>query len=156
MSAPIKTILVTGGTRGLGLAVTKRLAESGYRVIATGRSCTPELERLTSSCDVHFESLDLGKHDEIHNFVIRVTAAHGHLFGLVNNAAIGHDGILATMHDSQIESLISVNITGTILLTKYAVRSMLLRREGRVINISPPEALRSCLSAYSREQQNSR
>ena len=40
------------------------------------------------------------------------------------------------MHDSQIESLISVNLTGTILLTKYAIRSMLLRREGRVINVS--------------------
>ena len=136
MSESHKTILVTGGTRGLGLAVTKRLATAGYRVIAAGRQCTPELEAVLSSANVHFEPLDLAKHAEIHDFVKRVTATHGHLYGLVNNAAIGHDGVLATMHDSQIESLISVNLTGTILLTKYAIRSMLLRREGRVINVS--------------------
>jgi len=131
-----KTILVTGGTRGLGLAVTKRLATTGYKVIAAGRQSTPELEKILTNSNVHFEPLDLAEHAEIHNFVKRVTQAHGHLYGLVNNAAIGHDGVLATMHDSQIESLISVNLTGTILLTKYAIRSMLLQREGRVINVS--------------------
>lgn len=136
MSESPKTILVTGGTRGLGLAIAVRLAAGGYRVIAAGRKCTPELESVMSSGNVYFEPLDLANHSDIHEFVKRVTSTHGHLYGLVNNAAIGHDGVLATMHDSQIESLISINLTGTILVTKYAIRSMLLRREGRIINIS--------------------
>jgi 3-oxoacyl-[acyl-carrier protein] reductase len=55
---------------------------------------------------------------------------------LVNNAALGYDGVLATMHDSQIGELVGVNLTATILMTKYAVRSMLLQRSGRVVNVS--------------------
>lgn len=136
MSAPIKTILVTGGTRGLGLATVRRLASDGYRVVASGRSLTPELQQLINERDVHFEPLDLANHAAIHDYIKHVTSTHGPLYGLVNNAALGHDGVLATMHDSQIESLIAVNLTATILLTKYAVRSMLLQRVGRVINVS--------------------
>lgn len=131
-----RTILVTGGTRGLGLAVTRRLAADGYRVVATGRKPTPELEALCAAGNVHFEPLELGSHGDLNAFVRRITATHGHLYALVNNAALGHDGVLATMHDSQIEELVSVNLTGTLLLTKYAVRSMLLNRVGRVVNIS--------------------
>lgn len=136
MSEPIKTILVTGGTRGLGFATVKRLSSEGYRVIAAGRTHTAGLTELTASHDVHFEKLDLANHSEIHDFVNRLTKSHGPLYGLVNNAALGHDGILATMHDSQIETLVAVNLTGTLLLTKYAVRSMLLQRSGRIVNIS--------------------
>lgn len=134
-----KTILVTGGTRGLGLAIVERLANDGFTVVATGRKPTPELDALIASGNVFFEPFDLGKHGEIHAFVLGVTARHGHLYGLVNNGALGHDGVLATMHDSQIDELIAVNITGTILLTKYALRSILMggrERGGRVVNIS--------------------
>jgi len=136
MSEIIKTILVTGGTRGLGLATVERLSKAGYRVIAAGRTLTPELKKLTEKNNVFFEVLDLANHSDIHDFVNKVTKSHGHLYGLVNNAALGHDGILATMHDSQIETLVAVNITGNILITKYAVRSMLLNRSGRIVNIS--------------------
>ena len=133
-----KTVLVTGGTRGLGLAIVDRLARDGYRVVAAGRRLTPELASLLSHSSIHFEPLDLAQHGELHAAVQRITATHGQLYALVNNAALGHDGVLATMHDSQIEELVAVNVTGTILLTKYAVRSMLLRpgRAGRVVNIS--------------------
>jgi 3-oxoacyl-[acyl-carrier protein] reductase len=60
---------------------------------------------------------------------------HGHIYGLVNNAALGHDGVLATMHESQISDLVLVNTVAPILLAKYSSRSMLLNREGRIINI---------------------
>lgn len=131
-----KTVLITGGTRGLGLATAARLSADGYRVIAAGRNASPELKSLCDGGDVHYEPLDLSDHASLHDFVNQITRKHGHLYGLVNNAAVGHDGVLATMHDSQIESLISVNLTATILLTKYALRSMLLRCEGRIVNIS--------------------
>ena len=56
------------------------------------------------------------------------------MYGLINNAAIGKDGVLATMHDSEIDEVMYVNTTASLKLTKYAVRSMLLNKEG--INIS--------------------
>jgi 3-oxoacyl-[acyl-carrier protein] reductase len=136
MSVSQKTVLITGGTRGLGLATVSRLAAQGYQIVATGRKVTPELEVLISAGGIHFEELDLASHEAIHETINRITSTYGYIYGLVNNAAVGYDGILATMHDSQISELVSVNLTGTILVTKYAVRSMLLRREGRIINVS--------------------
>ncbi len=134
-----KNVLVTGGTRGLGLAIAVRLAHDGYHVIATGRSLSEELgQAMADETGAHivFEPLDLAERAGLHGFVSALVKAHGPLYGLVNNAAVAHDGVLATMHDSEIEEVIAVNVTATILLTKYAVRSMLAAGEGRIINVS--------------------
>lgn len=136
----MKNVLVTGATRGLGLAIAKELQSEGYQVIATGRSLTDELQQLiddTTFCGkVYFRQFDMKNTEEIHGFVKSLTKEFGHFYGLVNNAALGHDGVLATMHDSQIEELLQVNVLSSILLTKYMSRSMLLNRKGRVVNIS--------------------
>jgi 3-oxoacyl-[acyl-carrier protein] reductase len=134
-----KNVLVTGGTRGLGLAVAVRLAREGYRVIATGRSLTEKLSHAMggeAGADIVFEPLDLGERAGLHGFVGTLTKTYGPLYGLVNNAAVAHDGVLATMHESEIEEVIAVNVTATILLTKYAVRSMLVTGGGRIVNVS--------------------
>ena len=133
-----KNVLVTGATRGLGLAIAKRLASDGYFVIATGRALTDELAALVATGMVVFEHLDLRNHEDIHAIIRHISTTYGHLYGLVNNAAIGRDGVLATMHDTHVAEVITVNVTGTILVTKYAVRSILLRGDkgGRIINIS--------------------
>jgi 3-oxoacyl-[acyl-carrier protein] reductase len=138
MASNQRNVLVTGATRGLGLEVAKRLAGDGFFVIATGRALSEELAALVAGGGVVFEPLDLRDHAEIHAVVRRISGSYGHLYGLVNNAAIGLDGVLATMHDTQIADVIDVNVTATILVTKYAVRSMFLRGEkgGRVVNIS--------------------
>lgn len=131
-------VLVTGGTRGLGLAIAQRLAADGYRVIAAGRKCTPDLEAAiaASAGRIAYESLDLAQTATHQATVNRIVKAHGPLYGLVNNGAIAHDGVLATMHDSQIAEVLLVNVTGTIILTKYALRSMLVGGKGRVVNIA--------------------
>lgn len=137
----MKLVLVTGATRGLGLAITERLAASGkYRVIGTGRTLSNGLKSLMQKDDMEdrivYRQLDLNDTDGIHDFIIGLTKAFGPLYGLVNNAALGHDGILATMHEKEIAELIRVNIQAPILLSKYASRSMLTRLEGRIIQIS--------------------
>lgn len=136
----MKNVLVSGGTRGLGLAVTGRLAADGYHVIATGRTVTPELESLIAQPSrtgrVTFAPLDLHTPESIHPFVRQTTDQHGPLYGLVHNAAMGLGGVLATMHDSQIEEVVRVNVLSAMLLTKYACRSMLTRREGRVVLVA--------------------
>jgi 3-oxoacyl-[acyl-carrier protein] reductase len=65
-----------------------------------------------------------------------VTDKCGPLYGLINNAALGHDGVLATQHETQIEELIRVNVQAPVLLAKYASRSMLIGGEGRIVQIS--------------------
>ncbi|MHB8972322.1 MAG: SDR family NAD(P)-dependent oxidoreductase [Pirellulaceae bacterium] len=136
----MNNVLVTGGTRGLGLATAARLARDGYHVIATGRRISPELAELVARSwptgRVSFAELDLAQPAKIHEFVQATTATHGPLYGLVNNAAVGHDGVLATMHESQIEELVQVNILSAIFMAKYACRSMLLQRAGRIVNVA--------------------
>ncbi len=134
-----KNVLVTGGTRGLGLALAVRLAREGYRVIATGRELSVELSQAQggeAGANIVFEPLDLGQRAGLHGFMGALTKTYGPLYGLVNNAAVAHDGVLATMHESEIEETIAVNVTATILLTKYAVRSMLVAGAGRIVNVS--------------------
>lgn len=134
----MKTVIVTGATRGLGLAVVARLLKDNYRIIAVGRKQTDELSTL---CDAHseqlfFRSFDLNNLDEIPQFVVGITREFGSLYGLVNNAGIGLDGLLATQHATDISAVLRVNLEAPILMTKYACRSMLTRSEGRIVNIS--------------------
>ncbi|WP_294393696.1 SDR family oxidoreductase [uncultured Sphingomonas sp.] len=134
----MKTVLVTGATRGLGLAITRRLLDGGYRVIASGRA---ESEALTMLRERHdgallFEPLDLMDTAAIPAFAAMVMKAHGPLYGLVNNAAAGVSGILGTMHLNDIEQVMRVNATSPIVLAKYVSRAMAGAGEGRIVNIS--------------------
>jgi 3-oxoacyl-[acyl-carrier protein] reductase len=60
----------------------------------------------------------------------------GAIYGLVNNAGIGTEGLLATMHNSEIEALIRLNVLSPVILTKYVVRHMMADGEGRIVDIS--------------------
>ena len=87
----------------------------------------------------------------IARFVAALRDEFGPLYGLVNNAALGTGGILATMHDKEIERLIRLNVNSPITLTKYAVRSMMVGGGGRIINVSSVVSFTgySGLSVYS-------
>ena len=133
----MKLVLVTGANRGLGASIVKKLLNNNLRVIGVGRTTTDFVkETKTKHPDsFFFQEFDLSQTEKIHMLVKSVIKEHGHIYGLINNAALGNDGVLATMHESQISDLIKVNIEAPILLSKYVSRSMLLRREGRIINI---------------------
>ena len=134
----MKVVIVTGGTRGLGLAIVRKLVGEDYQLVAIGRSCSPELQELIASSagQVSFEPYDFCDTSAIHELALHLGRTYGRIFGLVNNAALGHDGILATMHEKDISELLKVNIEAPILLTKYLLRPMLINGRGRVINIS--------------------
>ena len=131
-------ILVTGATRGLGLEIVKTLLPLGYTIVATGRTLSDELTTLRNSHPehLHFEALDLTDIDGIQGFAHGIAKRYGRFYGLVNNAASGHDGILSTMHESQISEVIKVNIEAPVLLAKYLSRGMLINQRGRIVNIS--------------------
>jgi 3-oxoacyl-[acyl-carrier protein] reductase len=137
----MKSVLVTGTSRGLGLAIARRLlaeTREDYRVIGVSRSRSDAFAELveTSGGRAEFIAHDMADIDGIPALMGTITEAHGALWGLVNNAAIGTDGVLATMHQSDIQKILAVNLTAPLVLAKYACRGMLARREGRIVNIS--------------------
>jgi 3-oxoacyl-[acyl-carrier protein] reductase len=153
----LRNVIVTGASRGLGLAIAKGLAASGYRVLAIARSPTAELEALSTAAAqagrgaVQFYPFNLLEIGAMPQLVTRLRQDVGPLYGLVNNAGLGSAGVLAMMRDEQIETLIRLNTLSPIVLTKYVVRSMMSERAGRIVNISSIVATTgySSLSAYS-------
>jgi 3-oxoacyl-[acyl-carrier protein] reductase len=141
-AGPARNVLITGASRGLGLGIARNLAAAGYCVIAVARNQNRELTAAVAEAKrgkrgaLHFVSFDLGKVEDIPNLVNRLRDDFGPMFGLVNNAALGLDGVLATMHNSQIEEMVRINTLSPIVLTKYVVRSMMSERAGRVVNVA--------------------
>ena len=137
-----RTVLVTGGSRGLGLCIARKLVAAGYSVIAVARKPTKELTAAIAQAKrgkagaLHFVACDLGKTDQIPGLVRDLRKEFGPLFGLINNAALGLDGALSLMHNSQIEELVRVNTLSPIVLTKYVVRGMMSERIGRIVNVA--------------------
>ena len=134
-------VVVTGGSRGIGLAICRKLAAAGYNVIAVARRPTDELHQAiedagTGSGSIRFRAFDLSATGEIPAFVKELRGAIGAIYGLVNNAGIGNQGLLATMHNSEIEALVALNVLSPIILTKYVVRHMMADGAGRIINMS--------------------
>jgi 3-oxoacyl-[acyl-carrier protein] reductase len=153
----LRNIIVTGATRGLGLAIATTLAGSGYRVLAVARSESEPLRELAAAAarsgqgEVQFHRFDLLETAAMAQFVSALRKQVGPLFGLVNNAGVGTPGVLAMMPDAHIEHLIRLNTLSPIVLTKYVVRSMMSERAGRIVNISSVVASTGYqgLSAYS-------
>jgi len=132
----MRNVLVTGGSRGIGLAIARRLAAGGYNVIAVARRKSDELREDDGQGRIHFRACDLGAIDAIPAFVKSLRDEFGAIYGLVNNAGLGTEGLLATMKNSDIEALVRLNVLSPVILTKYVVRHMMADGEGRVVNIS--------------------
>jgi 3-oxoacyl-[acyl-carrier protein] reductase len=134
----VATILVTGVSRGLGLAIATRLVADGHRVVGLGRTLSGDYQLLMQRAPQQalFEHFDVADIAAIPERTRKLIQAHKPIFGLVNNAGIGLSGVLGTMHQSEINQVIATNLTGPIALTKYISRSMLARGEGRIVNIS--------------------
>lgn len=131
-------VLVTGGSRGIGLAIAQRLAAADYNVIAVARR---ESEALTAAMRqfperLHFRACDLSVIDGLQSFAKLVRDDFGPIYGLVNNAGLGTEGLLATMRTSDIEALIRLNVLSPIMLTKHIARQMMASGQGRIINMS--------------------
>jgi 3-oxoacyl-[acyl-carrier protein] reductase len=132
-------VIVTGASRGIGLAIATRLAAAGYHVIALARTNGEALQGAIAGADgrIGFQAFDLSDTDAIPELVRALKAEHGHVWGLVNNAGMGVDGLLANTHNSQIEAVVRLNVTAPIVLTKYVLRGMLSGDGGgRIINLS--------------------
>jgi 3-oxoacyl-[acyl-carrier protein] reductase len=157
LTASLLNVLVTGGSRGLGLATSQMLAANGYRVIAVARKTSEELEAAAATArdagrgTIEFRACDLSDVAQLKPLVRSMRADFGPIYGLINNAGLGTSGLLSTMRDADIERLIRLNSIAPIVLTKYVARLMMTERNGRIVNISSIVASvgYSGLSVYS-------
>lgn len=138
----MRTVVVTGASRGIGLGIARALGADGFRVVAVARRETEALNvaineiRQTGVGDFVFAPFDLELLDGVPALIRSLNAAHGQLYGLVNNAGLGTEGVLATMPTPDIERLVRLNTLAPLVVTKHAVRSMMSSGEGRIVNVS--------------------
>jgi len=134
----LSSVIVTGASRGIGLAIAQRLAASGYTAIALARTQGPALTAAMEAADgrLAYVPADLSDIDAIPDLARDLRARFGPIWGLVNNAGVGVEGLLSNTHNSQIEAAIRLNVTAPIVMTKHLVRGMLTTGGGRIINMS--------------------
>jgi 3-oxoacyl-[acyl-carrier protein] reductase len=134
----LRNVLVTGGSRGLGLGVAQRLAADGFQVIAVARKESEALAQAIAAAEgkLHFFAADLSDIDALGDLFRAIKKAFGPIYGLVNNAGSSTEGLLANQTHSQIEALIRLNTLSPIVLTKYAARGMMAEGRGRIVNMS--------------------
>jgi len=127
MICPPPTTIISGGSRGLGLAVTSRLLERGDRIATFSRSGSAALDGLASRHPgrVHHEQLDTADSFAIRRFVANAVDRFGRVDHCVANAAVAAEGILATMSDADIDAMLTVNLRGAIVLVRECVRQFL-------------------------------
>jgi 3-oxoacyl-[acyl-carrier protein] reductase len=124
-----RSVLVTGGNRGIGLAIARRLVAAGDSVTVTSRSGDPVDGLSVVRCDV----TDAASVDEAFG---AAEAAHGPVEVLVANAGITKDQLLALMSEDDFATVIDTNLAGSYRTAKRAVRGMMRMRRGRLIFIS--------------------
>jgi 3-oxoacyl-[acyl-carrier protein] reductase len=138
----MRNVVVTGGSRGLGLGIARKLTAAGYNAIAIARKESSELTLAMQEAEseragsFRFVPFDLSNIECIGSLVKTLRKNYGAIYGLVNNAGIGTDGTLALMHDSRIEQLVRLNTLSPIVLTKYVVRAMMSDGGGRIVNVA--------------------
>lgn len=134
-----QSIIVSGGSRGLGLHLVSRLLEAGNKVATFARSHTKAMDDLTSRYGdaFHFQMLDATDVAGVNHFVAVVCDRFGdQLDSVVNNAAIGQDQLLMHTDPETIRQIVDINIVGPTILTRAAIKRMLLQGGGNICNIS--------------------
>lgn len=124
-----RSVLVTGGNRGIGLAIARAFQANGDQVAITSRSGEGPDDLLTVQADV----TDMASLDKAFE---EVEAAHGPVEVLVNNAGVTNDQLLLRMSEEDFEQVINTNLTGSFRALKRATRGMIRMKKGRVIFIS--------------------
>jgi len=124
-----RSALVTGGNRGIGLAIARRLAASGDSVTVTSRSGDPVEGLAVVRCDVRDAA-------SVNDAFTAVEAAQGPVEVLVANAGVTRDQLLALMSEDDFAAVLDTNLAGAYRVAKRAVRGMMRMRRGRLIFIS--------------------
>lgn len=135
-----KNIIVTGASRGLGLNVAQRLVKSGNKVYAISRKSSSELNSLLNNYPdlIRFSNLDFSNPETITtSWLQNILSDDQPIHGLVNNAAMAYDDLVSNMQLDNLESQFRVNVFSPMLLTKHAIRRMILHKTaGSIVHVS--------------------
>jgi 3-oxoacyl-[acyl-carrier protein] reductase len=138
VSSEPRVVIITGGSRGLGAGLVQSYLDSGDLVATCARSITPEVEKWQQELPDRFlfAPADLSKSADCEAFVKAVIDRWDHVDVLVNNAGVARDGILGMTSDDDIDTVIDLNLKGTLYMSRLVGRRMLARRTGCIVNIS--------------------
>jgi 3-oxoacyl-[acyl-carrier protein] reductase len=148
-------VVISGGSRGLGMAIASRCLGEGYIVATYSRAASPFVEKqleLDPACkNFYWSKVDATDAASVKRFVSVVSDRYGEIDAVVNNAGMGSDGIFASMRLSDIDVCVDLNLKGTLYLTWCCARLMIQRRGGCIINIASIAGIRgqSGLAIYS-------
>lgn len=138
-SAPVAVI--TGGTRGIGLAIAERMAAEGYDLLLTYRGDAEAAESAKQALAntgqrIEVVAADVSSAEGAAGTIESATKLFGKIDVLVNNAGITRDNLIMRMSEDDWDAVLSTNLKGAFLTSKAVVRPMLRQRSGRIINIT--------------------
>jgi 3-oxoacyl-[acyl-carrier protein] reductase len=132
-------IIVTGGSRGIGAAIVKRLAEEGAQVCFTYSSredAAAEVAKGLPGQGHFYLKLDVSSEDSVNEVLEQISARWPAIDGLVNNAGITKDQLLLRMKPEDFDAVVATNLRGTFLMTKALTKIMMKARKGSIVNIT--------------------
>ena len=147
----MKTVLITGGSRGIGRETVRTFSKNGYNVAFTYKSSREEADALAKETGALAIMADSSNEADVISAVNKTIDAYGRIDCLVNNAAISSFSLFTDITLEDWNNMLGVNLTGAFLYSKYVIPDMLKRKAGRIINISSMWGLvgSSCEVHYS-------
>jgi len=135
-----KSVIVTGGARGIGKRIAEKFAEEGANIIITdiNESVLEEAKKISEMYKTNVIGIkqNVSIESDCKNVVEQAVKTFGKLDILVNNAGITKDGLAIKMKEEDFMDVININLKGTFLMSKYALSVMSFNRYGKIINIS--------------------
>jgi 3-oxoacyl-[acyl-carrier protein] reductase len=139
-----RNVLVSGVSRGLGLAIAQTALAEGWTVFGVSRSTSPELEALANGCGgrLYFQSLDLSAAESVSHALFDQFIPPGTpLHGVVHNAAVAYDDLVTNLDLDRVRAMYEVNLFAPMVITKYAIRRMLVEQtRGSIVHVSSVSA----------------
>ena len=138
----MKTVLITGGSRGIGKAVAMKFAENGYKIIINYVSDKTDTEQLkkellqAGAADILLIKADVSNSEDVKNMVKETIEKFEKIDVLVNNAGITKDNLLMRMSEEEFDKVIHINLKGTYLVTKEVTRYMMKKKKGSIVNLA--------------------
>lgn len=139
-----QTIVISGGSRGLGQGICAALLSDGYAVATFSRRRTEFIENATTEYGdrLMFAEVDAADPDSLYQFVHQANEKFGRIDALINNAAIAVDGVLALARDEDLDRMLDINLKAALILARECSRHMLAQQQGVILNIASAIALR--------------
>ena len=131
-----KIVLITGATGGIGNSLVKKFYDLGSKIIATGTNDEKLTTLKTSFPNIDIKKFNLDEHGKIENFIEDATKKFDGLDVLINNAGITLDNLSLRLTEENWKKVLDINLTSTFLMCKFALKKMLKKKYGKIVNIT--------------------